>query len=71
MLLEMSKKARIAYTVEERYRRAFESHAATVGLTTTELFHKIVEEHCQDALDRVDKAMAVEESVRPVRKQTK
>lgn len=64
MLLDMSKKARIAYTVEERYRRAFESHAATVGKTPTELFHLLVEENCQDALERVDAAMAVEDSMR-------
>jgi uncharacterized protein YfbU (UPF0304 family) len=64
MLLDMSKKARITYTIEERIRRAFESHASTYGMTFTQLFQKLVEENCQDALERVDQAMAVEESMR-------
>ncbi len=63
-MLSVMSKTRITYTVEERYRRAFESHAATVGLTTTEFFHKLVEENCSDALERVDKAMLVEESMK-------
>lgn len=57
-------KTRIAYTVEEQYRRAFESHAATVGKTTTELFHEMVREYCADALERVIAAMKVEETMR-------
>lgn len=64
MITDMGKKTRIAYTVEERYRRAFESHAAIVGMSFSDLFHKLVEENCQDALERVDAAMAVEESVK-------
>lgn len=67
MILDMSKKTRVGYTVEERFRRAFESHASTYGMTTTELFHKLVEENCEDALARVDAAMAVEESARDTR----
>lgn len=64
-------KPRIAYTVEDRYKRAFESHAATVGKTHTELFHMMVEEFCVDALERVDAAIAVEKSMREAEKADK
>lgn len=57
-------KTRIAYTVEEKYRRAFESHAATVGKTPVELFHEIVREYCADALERAIAAIKIEESMR-------
>lgn len=57
-------KPRVTYTVDEKYKRAFESHAATVGKTFTELFHEMVREYCSDALERVEMAIKIEKSLR-------
>lgn len=69
--MDVMSKTRITYTVDERYRRAFESHAAITGMTTTELFHKFVRENCADALETVDRILKVEESIKAEEKRKK
>lgn len=64
-------KSRVWITVEEKIKRAFESQASAMGMTSGELLTKIVTEEYADTLKMIEGLMKIHQDDAPTKRRSR